>query len=77
MANLKARVDAVLILVLVEDGLGVVRKKFDTSLWKVLILVLVEDGLGVENINLSAAKFRSLNPCFGGRWSRSCNRLVG
>ena len=36
----------VLILVLVEDGLGVVREGNILSQSKVLILVLVEDGLG-------------------------------
>ena len=38
----------VLILVLVEDGLGVVREGNILSQSKVLILVLVEDGLGVH-----------------------------
>ena len=39
----------VLILVLVEDGLGEVREKvIPYGAYCVLILVLVEDGLGVE-----------------------------
>ena len=62
----------VLILVLVEDGLGV-----GETLWveivfcTVLILVLVEDGLGdrcpsvLTNFNADG-----LNPCFSGGWSR-------
>ena len=63
----------VLILVLVEDGLG------EFNEWKlkeldelVLILVLVEDGLGVLKKQEQRITFftSSLNPCFGGRWSR-------
>ena len=36
----------VLILVLVEDGLGAPKKGYSDTIFTVLILVLVEDGLG-------------------------------
>ena len=39
----------VLILVLVEDGLGVSQKCGKSNPFSVLILVLVEDGLGGQN----------------------------
>ena len=60
----------VLILVVVEDGLGASilnpreKKKF------VLILVVVEDGLGVKTNSDSTMEKTSLNPCCSGRWSR-------
>ena len=43
---------AVLILVLVEDGLGVYRNILANFCWLVLILVLVEDGLGEYEMDL-------------------------
>ena len=61
----------VLILVLVEDGLGAAKEELLAVLRGVLILVLVEDGLG----GLQGSKVElfgvSLNPCFSGGWSRS------
>ncbi len=59
----------VLILVLVEDGLGawVMRMKIQEGL--VLILVLVEDGLGDAETNPKGMG-DGLNPCSSGRWSR-------
>ena len=43
----------------------------------VLILVLVEDGLGDHEKNSIIFDFSTgLNPCFGGRWSRSHGRAV-
>ena len=54
-----------------EDGLGVsgqtAHKKIIVG---VLILVLVEDGLGVVQDGSGNYTLGSLNPCFGGRWSR-------
>ena len=68
----------VLILVLVEDGLGgtiLAAPDTDTA---VLILVLVEDGLGARENRGGYGYVRlSLNPCFSGGWSRSVHRLEG
>ena len=60
----------VLILVLVESGLGVSRVEYyapDNTV--VLILVLVESGLGVVTIDGKEHRLHSLNPCFSGKWS--------
>ena len=58
----------VLILVFVEDGLGVFLK-LEEEYKGVLILVFVEDGLGEYPMKLSnALKGLCLNPCFCGRW---------
>ena len=55
-----------------EDGLGVTVLKLLLSVKNVLILVLVEDGLGGEGTDcITDSKATGLNPCFGGRWSRS------
>ena len=40
------KIDIVLILVVVEDGLGVLINYIKTSISGVIILVVVEDGLG-------------------------------
>ena len=50
----------VLILVLVEDGLGVAQTFYRTVLFNVLILVLVEDGLG-EDIKETKAAVEDLS----------------
>ncbi len=61
----------VLILVLVEDGLGETSDVLEQLVQLVLILVLVEDGLGERIVVIESLKEKeSLNPCFGGRWSR-------
>ena len=60
----------VLILVLVEDGLGVAKTWMQASYNWVLILVLVEDGLGVGQFASEDAARECLNPCFSGGWSR-------
>ena len=62
----------VLILVLVEDGLGVSYKDtFHGNFTPVLILVLVEDGLGALRADVQMAlSHTGLNPCFSGGWSR-------
>ena len=62
---------AVLILVLVEDGLGAFTLLIYSILAnKVLILVLVEDGLGEGRGPSKPATDEGLNPCFSGGWSR-------
>ena len=43
---------------------------------KVLILVLVEDGLGEMGCPMLKHPVLGLNPCFGGRWSRSKAQLA-
>ena len=61
----------VLILVLVEDGLGVIMANiFSMANLGVLILVLVEDGLGELQRSEKMLHQCGLNPCFSGRWSR-------
>ena len=76
--SVKRSYDSVLILVLVEDGLGDNRQSNNTRMhMAVLILVLVEDGLGViTEIDYRDEILSGLNPCFGGRWSRSLKSLV-
>ena len=62
----------VLILVLVEDGLGEYGETL-LHLWRrpVLILVLVEDGPGVvSEVTDTNTGETCLNPCFSGGWSR-------
>ena len=63
------KLNMVLILVFVEDGLGErAVKTLVTKFGIVLILVFVEDGLG-ELAGISDAKVVAcLNPCFCGRW---------
>ena len=60
----------VLILVLVEDGLGVKNGNLNRTPPSVLILVLVEDGLGGLPQRAAWLPATSLNPCFSGGWSR-------
>ena len=61
----------VLILVLVEDGLGGTKRILLYAIMHtVLILVLVEDGLGGKAASLCEAYLNGLNPCFSGGWSR-------
>ena len=61
----------VLILVVVEDGLGA---SFSISIIIifiiVLILVVVEDGLGGVGFEFYGTFKNGLNPCCSGRWSR-------
>ena len=62
----------VLILVLVEDGLGGYDEEdgLRNTIY-VLILVLVEDGLGAHQKTAITSRYlQSLNPCFSGGWSR-------
>ena len=61
----------VLILVLVEDGLGGDKGGFIEHEANVLILVLVEDGLGAPAYPPGSNSWEGLNPCFSGGWSRS------
>ena len=42
----------------------------------VLILVVVEDGLGANASKTESITPCSLNPCFTGRWSRSCDLRI-
>ncbi len=67
----KRQTRSVLILVLMEDGLRprLIHCQSDYS-W-VLILVLMEDGLRLAELNNNITYFKSLNPCFNGRWSPS------
>ena len=66
----KSEKDLVLILVVVEDGLGALLKVDEDTTLDVLILVVVEDGLG-EVLECQWTRVQSLNPCCSGRWSRS------
>ena len=67
----------VLILVLVEDGLGEKVRSYMRIGVLVLILVLVEDGLGGSTTALhSRAKGARLNPCFSGGWSRRIETAI-
>ena len=56
----------VLILVLVDDGLGEKEEEGGKGKKGVLILVLVDDGLGEENEREPRQGVRGLNPCFSG-----------
>ena len=68
MKRLKKDGKEVLILVLMEYGLG--DENIDlTEILKVLILVLMEYGLGVSRAPRDVVVL-SLNPCFNGIWSR-------
>ena len=60
----------VLILVLMEDTLGVTLTKSTKTGVQVLILVLMEDTLGGSTPSSTAQHSPSLNPCFNGRYSR-------
>ena len=67
---------AVLILVVVEDGLVLTMVTLLLMLLaKVLILVVVEDGL-VLLLGATLSVVIGLNPCCSGRWSRTCKRLA-
>ncbi len=68
--NPKGMGDEVLILVLVEDGLGGNVQPQQLERGRVLILVLVEDGLGGWQACRTATVKERLNPCSSGRWSR-------
>ena len=73
-----AQPSTVLILVLVEDGLGEVPgQDFQNKTYFVLILVLVEDGLGALPYSQKQQRTQRLNPCFSGGWSRSPIRERG
>ncbi len=67
---LRQHVLLVLILVLLEDGIGVRQEKGIGRRGGVLILVLLEDGIGVHTSLYSIMAVLSLNPCFIGRWYR-------
>ena len=60
----------VLILVVMEYGLGVFPKKMITTQVNVLILVVMEYGLGGSCSFCSVKCCCSLNPCCNGIWSR-------
>ena len=63
----------VLILVLMEYGLGQRRQYLFCRVTSVLILVLMEYGLGPDSWQYVADQLHSLNPCFNGIWSRTAN----
>ena len=68
----------VLILVLVEDGLGALEETPENVMERfVLILVLVEDGLGELGSRAESTPYRGLNPCFSGGWSRRATFGIG
>ena len=68
--TLKAQLKAVLILIFLEDGLGVKFYHYEKQRKKqVLILIFLEDGLGVEKLDGYSIKKTGLNPYFLGRWS--------
>ena len=67
----------VLILVLVEDGLGgSAQGAVSKNVTEVLILVLVEDGLGDTKNNSFINIILCLNPCFSGGWSRRIEFII-
>ena len=66
----------VLILVLVDVGLGRSIVIHGVGSLLVLILVLVDVGLGPSGDDIaSASTTAGLNPCFSGCWSRTANTL--
>jgi hypothetical protein len=70
MERAQGGVKKVLILVVVEDGLGeLFGFSVSSKQYEVLILVVVEDGLGDYGAR-SRWSEESLNPCCSGRWSR-------
>ena len=59
--------DTVLILVVVDDGLGAYYGTWSANGGSVLILVVVDDGLGDSNCDVTYAYLEeSLNPCCSG-----------
>ena len=66
-------ITAVLILVLVDVGLGQnMKTKAELIKEVVLILVLVDVGLGLLHTGaVSIKNTNGLNPCFSGCWSRT------
>ena len=62
----------VLILILLEDGFGVINEKTGRQNCKaVLILILLEDGFGEWYEKMYLSLLGCLNPYFVGRWFRS------
>ena len=71
-APLKKMRNNVLILVLMEYGLGPEFSALHPDVYKdVLILVLMEYGLGQHVVDSYNFSISSLNPCFNGIWSRT------
>ena len=66
--------NVVLILVLMEYGLGPSCGKGWGQVDCVLILVLMEYGLGREKV-LIEVNGKGLNPCFNGIWSRTTGKV--
>ena len=66
MAGTAKAMYCVLILVLVDDGLGDQNKLTLNKKNYVLILVLVDDGLGDSNDANEKKIIMCLNPCFSG-----------
>ena len=63
---------AVLILVVVEDGLVLTLSSQTVMVWhSVLILIVVEDGLVQEKLAMIVPKPTSLNPYCSGRCPRT------
>ena len=67
----------VLILVLVDVGLGQTYQSLISQNRMVLILVLVDVGLGQELEAMGIDCGKGLNPCFSGCWSRTFTYLFG
>ena len=67
----------VLILVLMEDTLGVSAGNSFRIVKVVLILVLMEDTLGEDTVVIRNEGPFGLNPCFNGRYSRSSKAIQG
>ena len=64
--------DNVLILVVVEDGLVLLKQDVNEVIVEgVLILVVVEDGLVLATFTPKGEFDACLNPCCSGRWSRT------
>ena len=72
----KSKVEEVLILVLVDVGLGLEKGTDSTALVSVLILVLVDVGLGRTGWRSVEEHLSGLNPCFSGCWSRTFILLI-
>ncbi len=68
MAYIDKYPNCVLILVVMEDGLRLLRN-VSGNVCPLLILVVMEDGLRPLGSYNKSIRFQALNPCCNGRWS--------
>ena len=71
----KEQAREVLILVVVDDGLVLLKKTVASLPLAVLILVVVDDGLVLQTDGDIAVSASRLNPCCSGRWSGTANLM--